>query len=72
LAVYEEQDFSLEKIRTLAGLSIHILLSGNTLANSFGINEPRLGRNAIDAFFITIERLRRDCQRLSGNWSRCS
>ena len=33
---YEERDFSLEKIRTIAGISMLILLFVNTLANSFG------------------------------------
>ena len=34
----------------------------NTLANSFGVNEPRLGRNAIGGSFTIIERLRRSCR----------
>ena len=36
----------------------------NTLANSFGVNEPRLGRNAIDDSIIIIERLRPSCRKV--------
>ena len=61
-----------EKIRTIRGISIRILLFGNTLANSFGVNEPRLGRNAIGGSFTIIERLRRSCRIISGRWSRFS
>jgi hypothetical protein len=34
----------------------------NTLANRFGVNEPRRGRNAISGSIIIIERLRPSCQ----------
>ena len=34
----------------------------NILANSFGVNERRLGRNAIGGSIIIIERLRRSCR----------
>ena len=47
------------KIRIILDISTRILWSVNTLANSFGVNEARLGRSAIGGSIIIIERLRR-------------
>ena len=57
------------KIRIILGIWIRILSFVNTLANSFGVNEPRRGRNAIGGSTIIIERLRRSCRIVSGRWS---
>ena len=57
------------KIRTILEISIPIHSSVNTLANSFGVNESRLGRNAIGGSIIIIERLRPGCRIVSGRWS---
>ena len=50
------------KIRKILGNWIRILWFVNTLGSSFGVNESRLGRNAIGGSTITIERLRRRCR----------
>jgi hypothetical protein len=44
----------------------------NTLANSYGVGEPRPGRNAIDDSTIIIECLRPNAQIVFGRWSRFS
>jgi hypothetical protein len=40
--------------------------------HSYGVNEPRLGRNAINASSTIIERLRRSCRKALGRWSHFS
>ena len=60
------------KIPTILGIWIHILSFVNTLANSFGVNEPRLGRNAIGGSIVIIEQSHPSCQIVLGIWSRFS
>ena len=47
------------KTRVILGISIRILSFVNILANSFGVNKPMRGRNAISGSTTIIERLRR-------------
>ena len=61
-----------EKIPTILDIWIRILSFVNTLANSFGVNEPRLGRNAIGGSITIIERLRPSCRIVLGRWSHFS
>jgi hypothetical protein len=64
----------LRRARLLAGedphnpaqLDTHPLVR-NTLANSFGVNTPRLGKNAISACLIIIER--QSCRKALKTWS---
>ena len=61
-----------EKIRTILDISMLILLSVNTLANSSGIGERMPGRNVTGGCITIIERLRRSCRIASGRWSHFS
>ena len=56
----------------IRGISIRILSFVNTSANNFGVNELRLGRNAIGGSSIIIERLHPNCRIVSGRWSHFS
>ena len=53
----EEPNSSLPKILTIPSIWMHILSFVNTLANSFGVNGPRRGGNAIGGSMIIIEPL---------------
>ena len=58
--------------RIILGNWIRILSFVNILANSSGVNEARLGRNAISGSFTIIGRLRHSRRIVSGRWSHFS
>jgi hypothetical protein len=69
----------LRRARLLAGQDPHnpghldsIPSFVNTMANSCGVNERALGRNAIGGSIIIIERLRPSCRKALGIWNHCS